>query len=126
FDKPNRMTVSGVRRGEQRRRYDLRRSELIPQHGLQLWVITPTDVGGDRRGRLSAREHGRDLMLLRSAWERALGDGAEIRDMVARASDHGRLARNCESLRLKASDQTVTSSDLQDLARSEGLEPPTF
>lgn len=39
FDKPGRLTVSGVHRGEQRRIYDQRRTELIPQHGLSLVVI---------------------------------------------------------------------------------------
>ena len=39
FDKPSRMTVSGVHRGEQRRLYDERRRELIPRHGLTLVEI---------------------------------------------------------------------------------------
>ena len=39
FDKPDRLTVSGVHRGEQRRRYDARRDDLIPAHGLRLVVI---------------------------------------------------------------------------------------
>jgi len=70
FDKPDRLTVSGVHRGEQRRIYDRRRDDLIPQHGLRLWVITPADLRCDGRGRLSARDHARDLELLRSAWQR--------------------------------------------------------
>lgn len=36
FDKPERMTVSGVHRGEQRKIYDQRRRDLMPQHGLTL------------------------------------------------------------------------------------------
>ena len=56
FDKPTRLTVSGVHRGAQRRIYDQRRDALIPQRGLRLWVISPSDVCGDRRGRLSSRE----------------------------------------------------------------------
>jgi hypothetical protein len=68
FDKPTILTVSGVHRGEQRRIYDRRRDEMIPQHGLRLWVIQPDDVGGDTRGRLDRRDHERDLALLRSAW----------------------------------------------------------
>lgn len=68
FDKPDRLTVSGVHRGEQRRIYDQRRDLLIPEHGLRLWVITPDQVGADRRGRLSARDHDRDLGLLAEAW----------------------------------------------------------
>lgn len=68
FDKADRMTISGVHRGEQRRIYDERRDDLIPRHGLRPWVVSPADVGGDRRGRLSSRDHDRDVDLLRSAW----------------------------------------------------------
>lgn len=52
FDKPEKLTVSGVHRGEQRRRYDRRREELIPQHGLQLVIVRPTDLDANRAGRL--------------------------------------------------------------------------
>lgn len=72
FDKPDRLTVSGVHRGEQRRLYDQRREELIPQHRLRLWVVVPSDVGADRRGRLNDRDHDRDLSMLRDAWSRIL------------------------------------------------------
>lgn len=68
FDKPAILTVSGVHRGEQRQAYDQRRDELIPQHGLRLWVIQPDDIGGNARGRLERRDRERDLALLRSAW----------------------------------------------------------
>lgn len=68
FDKPDRLTVSGVHRGEQRKSYDRRRDELIPEHGLRLWVIRPDDVAGNERGRLVRRDRQRDLALLRSAW----------------------------------------------------------
>lgn len=70
FDKQDRLTVSGVHRGEQRRIYDRRRDELIPQHGLRLWVIFPEDVGADRRGRLSDRKLSLDLERLTAAWAR--------------------------------------------------------
>jgi len=36
FDKPNKMTVSGVHRGEQRRIYDERRREVLPHHKMAL------------------------------------------------------------------------------------------
>ncbi len=68
FDKPDRLTVSGVHRGEQRESYDRRRDELIPQHGLRLWVVQPDDVAGNSRGRLARRDRERDLALLRSTW----------------------------------------------------------
>jgi hypothetical protein len=52
FDKPTVMTVSGVDRGEQRRRYDARRDELIPAHGLRLLVVNADQLSCDARGRL--------------------------------------------------------------------------
>ncbi|WP_246281683.1 hypothetical protein [Fodinicola acaciae] len=39
FDKPDRLTVSGVHRGLQRKRYDNRRDEQIPAHGLRLVIV---------------------------------------------------------------------------------------
>ncbi|WP_084349426.1 hypothetical protein [Janibacter limosus] len=52
FDKPDRLTVSGVHRGIQRAIYDARREELIPAHGLRLVVVKPADLDADARGRL--------------------------------------------------------------------------
>lgn len=52
FDKPHKMTVSGVHRGEQRAIYDKRRDVLIPAHGLRLVVIRPSDLMATNRGRL--------------------------------------------------------------------------
>lgn len=59
FDKPDRLTVSGVHRGEQRRMYDERRERLIPEHGLRLVIIKPDDLSADTRGRLR-RDRDRD------------------------------------------------------------------
>lgn len=39
FDKPGKLTISGVHRGVQRAMYDARRDTLIPQNGLRLLVI---------------------------------------------------------------------------------------
>lgn len=52
FDKPDRLTVSGVHRGLQRALYDRRREELIPVHGLRLVVIKPADLVANAQGRL--------------------------------------------------------------------------
>lgn len=52
FDKPERLTVSGVHRGLQRALYDQRREVLIPAHGLHLLILRPTDLQSDSRGRL--------------------------------------------------------------------------
>ncbi len=64
FDRRN--TVSGVRRGEQRRIYDLRREELIPAHGLRLLTIRPDDLDSDRRGRLRQRDRAADRERIRA------------------------------------------------------------
>ncbi|NUP41552.1 MAG: hypothetical protein HOY76_32135 [Streptomyces sp.] len=63
FDKPERLTVSGVHRGEQRALYDARRDEEIPAHGLRLVVVRPADLDADSRGRLRRTERA-DLAAL--------------------------------------------------------------
>ncbi|OLZ56331.1 hypothetical protein [Amycolatopsis keratiniphila] len=63
FDKPDRLTVSGVHRGQQRALYDQRRDQLIPAHGLRLVVIKPSDLAADRRGRLR-RDRDNDQLAL--------------------------------------------------------------
>ncbi|MCD0484857.1 hypothetical protein LO771_21300 [Streptacidiphilus sp. ASG 303] len=65
FDKPDRLTVSGVHRGRQRALYDARRDTLIPQHGLRLTVIRPADLSADVRGRLR-RHPETDLAAVRT------------------------------------------------------------
>lgn len=55
FDKPDRLTVSGVHRGIQRRMYDDRRAAEVPAHGLRLIVLRPSDLTADDRGRLLRR-----------------------------------------------------------------------
>ncbi|MEU6228290.1 hypothetical protein [Streptomyces sp. NPDC047042] len=52
FDKPHRLTVSGVHRGEQRALYDARRDTLIPQNGIRLVAVRPAELDADSRGRL--------------------------------------------------------------------------
>lgn len=52
FDKPNRMTVSGVYRGEQRKIYDERRREILPKHQINLVEISFTDFNHDRQKRI--------------------------------------------------------------------------
>lgn len=61
FDKPDRLTVSGVDRGEQRRKYDERRDVDIPSHGLRLVVIRADDFPL-RRKRLQRTEGDADVV----------------------------------------------------------------
>ncbi|ETA00405.1 hypothetical protein CcI156_20005 [Frankia sp. CcI156] len=65
FDKPDRLTVSGVHRGEQRALYDRRREELIPTQGLRLVILRPADLASDGRGRLKRRQDD-DLAVIRA------------------------------------------------------------
>lgn len=43
FDKPDKITVSGVSRGEQRKIYDQRRRDVLPKNGIRLIEIDYTD-----------------------------------------------------------------------------------
>jgi hypothetical protein len=65
FDKVHRLTVSGVHRGEQRRRYDERRAREIPLHDLRYVVINWSDLDADSRGRLK-RNATSDTQVIRS------------------------------------------------------------
>lgn len=64
FDKPARLTISGVHRGIQRALYDARREELIPQHGIRLVIITQGDLESTTAGRLR-RNEARDIAAIR-------------------------------------------------------------
>lgn len=61
FDR--RHTVSGMGRGEQRRRYDERKRTLIPEHGLRLVVIEKSAF--PLKSRKIDRDHVRDLQVVR-------------------------------------------------------------
>ncbi|MFJ2889137.1 hypothetical protein ACIO53_24130 [Streptomyces sp. NPDC087305] len=76
FDKPDRLTVSGVHRGEQRALYDARRDAEIPAHGLRLLVVRPADLDADSRGRLRRN---------------AEADIAALRRILGRDSDEDRV-----------------------------------
>lgn len=65
FDKPNRMTVSGVHQGEQRRLYDNRRRELLPANGLRLVEIDWTCLASTKSGKLRRdQKHDKPALLL--------------------------------------------------------------
>lgn len=64
FDKPDRMTASGVHRGKQRKLYDRRREEQTPAHGLRLVTVSAGDLQSDSRGGLR-RDRESDLRSLR-------------------------------------------------------------
>ncbi len=52
FDKPDKMTASGVHRGEQRKLHDQRRRDVLPGMGIKLVEIDCDDFGHDAARRL--------------------------------------------------------------------------
>ena len=64
FDKPNKMTVSGVSRGEQRKIYDQRRKEVLPKHGIDLIVLSYFDFNFDSRKKI-IRNRTDDIEILK-------------------------------------------------------------
>lgn len=52
FDKPDKLTIGGVSRGEQRKLYDQRRRDVLPEHGISLVEFYVSDFPYDRRKRL--------------------------------------------------------------------------
>lgn len=52
FDKKDKITVSNVHRGEQRKIYDQRRREVLSTHGIKLLEISYLDLSHDNKKRL--------------------------------------------------------------------------
>lgn len=71
FDKPDKMTVSGVSRGEQRKIYDQRRRDVLPQNGIQLIEIDYTDFEHDKKHRI-IRDKEKDLEVVRGKLRQAI------------------------------------------------------
>lgn len=67
----NRMTISGVSRDEQRRIYDEGRKEVLPQHGINVVVISYSDFKFDSRMRIIRNEK-EDLEIVCSKLEKYL------------------------------------------------------
>lgn len=62
FDR--RLTISGVSRGAQRRLYDERKREILPQHGIHLVIIHKSEF--TTRADKIVRDHKRDLAVVRA------------------------------------------------------------
>ena len=69
FDKPDKITVSGVSRGEQRKIYDQRRRDVLPENEIKLIEIDFTDFEYDSRNRI-LRDKVRDLKTVKNIFER--------------------------------------------------------
>lgn len=52
FDKPNKMTVSGMNRSDQRKKYDQLRRDILPQHGITLIEISYLDFKYNNQKRI--------------------------------------------------------------------------
>lgn len=66
FDKPDKITVSGVSRGEQRKIYDQRRRDVLPKHGIQLIEINYHDFDYDRKNKIIRnKEHDLEKVKLK-------------------------------------------------------------
>ena len=66
FDKPEQETISGVTRAEQRRIYDLRREEVLPEHGIELVIISYSDFKLNADNRIQ-RDEEKDTKIVRKA-----------------------------------------------------------
>jgi hypothetical protein len=64
FDRPDRITLSGVHRGEQRKLYDERRRTVLPKHGLELIEISFSDFNHDNQKRI-IRDKKQDFQIIR-------------------------------------------------------------
>lgn len=64
FDKPDKITVSGVSRGEQRKIYDQRRRDVLPENKIKLIEIDFTDFEYDSRNRI-LRDREKDLEIVK-------------------------------------------------------------
>lgn len=58
----NKQTVSGVSRGEQRKKYDRLRQIVLPEHGIKLVIISYTDFGTSKHLK---RNHDHDLKVIK-------------------------------------------------------------
>lgn len=63
YDKDKEITISGISRGEQRRIYDQRRRDILPDHGIRLVEISYADLKHNSRKRL-VRERKYDLDVI--------------------------------------------------------------
>lgn len=69
FDKPDKLTVSGVHRGEQRKIYDKRKRTILPKNGIRVIDISYTAFQVDGKGKI-IRDVKSDLEIVRSIIEK--------------------------------------------------------
>lgn len=72
FDKKN--TVSGVTRDVQRRIYDERRKKILPEHGIEVIILSYNDFNFDSQKRI-IRNPEKDLETIRQKLKRFIQNG---------------------------------------------------
>lgn len=96
FDKPGQLAATGMPRREQRSRYDALRERVIPEHGLQLLVVTPKDLDSKPNGRL--RRHATEdlsaLVAMLSPLLRVHEPRRKLREEFVRREVEARLILN--------------------------------
>lgn len=75
FNRDN--TVSGVTRDEQRKIYDERRRKLLPEHGIDLVVLSYTDFEHNAQKRL-VRNNNEDIVTIKQKLAKYTDASAEI------------------------------------------------
>lgn len=71
FDKPDKITISGVHRGEQRKIYDDRRRKILPKKNIDLIEISFADFNYDRQKRI-IREPIKDIEIIKQKLQKYL------------------------------------------------------
>ena len=65
FDKPDKMTISGVHRGEQRKLYDIRKVQTLKEEGIPLLVVSHSEFQCKTDGRLVRDLHADNAVLVK-------------------------------------------------------------
>jgi len=69
FDKPDKLTISGVHRGEQRKKYDALRATELPKHGIRLIEISYDNFECGRNNRI-IRNRERDKEVIKEIFKK--------------------------------------------------------
>ena len=64
FDKPDKLTISGVHRGEQRKIYDERRKEVLPKYGIDILIVSYSDFQYNQQKKI-IRDFDNDILILK-------------------------------------------------------------
>ena len=77
FNKKN--TISGINRDEQRKKYDERRKEVLPKHGIEIVILSYTDFKHNTKKRL-VRDKNADIEIVKRKLIKYIDESAEIQN----------------------------------------------